>query len=262
MSSDPSTSSTVDQSIVRMQQRLTDLAKTQGSIRWWTAIMVILLVAQSLLFVWGLYGSVQRNFMDQQRVIAAVTPRLQAMYPQFRSEATNLLYDVGPVYKDLIVSRFQAAAPQLIEGFDNEIRSLVTDLQTDTRNTLEISLNRVAKRIKPDIDATFPVLADPAALDRITKHFETRVHDEFGQLGLKLDTMYQIEAKKIWNALVALSPEPDIMAEKVELERTLLHHLIQLADYELLHAGEPDSATQVFLELFHTGNPHAVPTRN
>ncbi|NJL30381.1 MAG: hypothetical protein HC898_01425 [Phycisphaerales bacterium] len=263
MSSDPATSAdttSIDQGIERIQERLTQLGAAQTSIRRWSVAMIVLLTAQSLLFAWALYGTVRDNFLDKQKVVAAITPRLEALYPSFQAEALNIISDVGPVYTGLAAENLRSATPALIDNLETEIRSLATDLHTDLRKSLEISLNRVAKRIEPDIQATFPALMDQDALDRLSKQFENRVYEEFGQLGTRFDTIYQTEARKIWNALLAVSPQEAMAADKLDLQRNLLHHVIMLADYELLHAGEPDSATEVFLQLFDVGDPHAQPT--
>lgn len=238
----------------RIQQRLTELQNAQQAQRRWTRGVTVLLVAQALLFTWALYSSIRTNFFDRQRVLAAVTPRVEALYPLVRDEGMNVVRQVAPVYQELALARFQASAPKLVDGFESEIRQLAVDLNHDARQSLEVSLNRVAKRLEPDVQASFPALADPAAQERITQAFEQRVQAEFVVLNDKLQGMYQKESHKVWDAVMALNAQPQPQVEPAEMERLLLHHLITLADYEVLHAGEKDSATEVLLDMFSPGD--------
>jgi len=238
----------IQEMVDQLQQLMTETLRRQQAHRRRVWVLVLIVILMFGVFGWASYVTVRSNF-TAEKVQAALEPRLLEVQPLLQREGRAFTANVLPVYQKLASERLPEALPALQQDMVEQVQLFPAAVYEGIVAMLDASMGRLSGKIESEFVRVFPTLEDPASRERIVEHFEDRVNVEFGQVEQRINDMVNREMTKMFAALEGFPVPAAPEGGETEILRQLAHHLLMLADFELLNAGNPGSVDPPFTVL-------------
>ena len=212
-------------------------------------IIIVVLLAEIIIFGVLTYSKVRKDF-SMEKVIAEADRRGSLMLPMVLKEAEHLWDSTSPVYRDLMMDRFDTITPEIMDEFVVRARRFPENIRGDIQQMLEKSLRRIGVRAESEIRQTYPSLVKPEEQQRLVARFEEKIYDESApELRKYVNELFKLELSRVKGIVKRLRFDtPAHLDNKSEedLQLLLLHHLVMLLDDTIM--SEEKLPTEIDVE--------------
>lgn len=217
----------------QLRTKFAELRKLQaiGRAQLWCLAFAVIAIFGT--FALTTYRQTQQNF-SKDNITSAATAAVPDLAPVVTAELTRVATSVLPVYKEIAFERFTVIGPQISTAAVVRLERLPKDAGEVMGNRLISTFDRVIKRIKPEVDATFPSLTDATRRDILTAHFFNVIEKKNDELATHINSTFTNELIRLHAILEKFYvPEALTQTQAVQLQKRFLTSLLGLAQYEL-----------------------------
>jgi hypothetical protein len=214
-----------------LEQELVDSKTRQKTLRTWSIVMNVVLIA--ILFIYGLvfYNIIKSNF-SEEKLAKTLQSSMSQIQPMISDATLEVITDVAPAYMEAAAKKSDTFMPQLAVALEKESNKFVKNMTVYAEGELKKRLETIARSVADEFKKQYPDLTDDQ-LERFIVETEEDVLILFSDLSQHIlnESLPEIVEMKIMTEHL---PHEFLPEEELELYRLFLHKLLQLLDKEIM----------------------------
>lgn len=224
----PATDAGIQGEIDRLQSRVKELQSVQASGRRIMSVLVIVVVVEFAAFAIFTRQRVTANF-NQQAVQQAVAERVPQVTPELRSRMIAVAQDTMPVYRQLLMQRFETVGPDVARDAVDRLQKLPLENGKELNDQLHQAFDSALTKLQPELRRMYPKLSD-ATRDRILQQrFTARIAARDAAVAQRITEISNQQVASIRDVLQRFDvPAESSLQSRNVREREFLHALVDV----------------------------------
>jgi hypothetical protein len=236
----PSNPAQLEAHVERLQKQLDRMQGLQSSSRWIMLLLVVIVMGELAAFVYYTRANLYENF-ETAAVQRTISQRLPELTPRIRDRIMMVSEHVLPVYRDEAMKRFEKVGPEVASDALGRLQKLPEENGKMLQDRLKVALDGAITQIRPDMNKTFPTLADDKKMQILQEEFTGRVDKQNELLAKHITGIYDGQLKSMKDVLDKFDiPSDTNERQRVAREREFLHALVDvMMDSDMTFSGAP-----------------------
>lgn len=218
-------------SIDGMERGLSESKTRQKTLRNWSVVMNIVLMAVFVVYGLIFYNILKNNFSNE-KLAQTLQASVSQLTPLISNATIEVVTDVAPVYMDAASRKSDEFMPQFAVALEKEANRFVQNMTAHAQKDLTARLERIAGSVAAEFKAQYPDLTDEQ-IERFITETEEEILILFTDLSQHIldQSLPEIVEMKIMTENL---PNEFLPQEELELYRLFLHKLLRLLDTEIM----------------------------